>query len=477
MDDITQPDATTTDAERRGPSRRAVLGAAAWAAPVVVVASATPAFAASGESLNRTTPASPTFSADQNSTSQTLAVTLTGANGPVAGRAIAFSASGSTSTDWLTFTSGASATTDAAGLATVDLVYGTPKPANGSTFTITAIDPSDPSLSVTWTLTYQAVPNAVVVRVGTGSAALSSSSTAVFLEEYASAGTQVASLALPVAASGGNRPLTMSGTSTSEGELTRSADGRFLVLAGYGVAPGTASVAGTTAAAVNRVVGLVSGALASAPVIDTTTALSDFSSGNNPRSATSTDGSALWVAGGAGGVRYATRGASTSTGLTSESNLRHVDTNDGQLYVSSGSGTPRLATVGTGLPTSGTNTVTNLSFDTLPTSPYEYAFLNLSGSGSNADTLYVADNSASIVKYALVGTTWTRRGSVALSGVTGLAAVSTASGVTVYAASPSTLVKFLDTSGYNGTLAATPTTLATAGTNRAFRGVALAVSS
>ena len=38
--------------------------------------------------------------------------------------------------------------------------------------------------------------------------------------------------------------------------------------------------------------------------VDTTTALTDFATGNNPRSAASDNGTNLWVGGGAGGVRF-----------------------------------------------------------------------------------------------------------------------------------------------------------------------------
>ncbi|MGD0844616.1 MAG: hypothetical protein ABSA06_09655, partial [Geobacteraceae bacterium] len=79
--------------------------------------------------------------------------------------------------------------------------------------------------------------NLVVLRAGDGSGALSSAAAAVFLDEYTAAGTKVQSLAMPTVASGSNRPLTVAGSSTADGALRRSADGRFLTLAGYAAAP------------------------------------------------------------------------------------------------------------------------------------------------------------------------------------------------------------------------------------------------
>src|SRR5438309_1564029 len=88
--------------------------------------------------------------------------------------------------------------------------------------------------------------NIVIYRVGDGSAALAATATAVFLDEYTPAGTLVQSIAMPVS----GQQLTASGSATSEGFLTRSTDGAFIVLAGYAANAGTAAVAGTSASTV-----------------------------------------------------------------------------------------------------------------------------------------------------------------------------------------------------------------------------------
>ena len=68
--------------------------------------------------------------------------------------------------------------------------------------------------------------NLVVSQVGNGSAALSSAATATFLQEFSPLGAPVSTTALPTAASGLNRQMTLSGTATSEGFLTLYRDSR-----------------------------------------------------------------------------------------------------------------------------------------------------------------------------------------------------------------------------------------------------------
>lgn len=326
--------------------------------------------------------------------------------------------------------------------------------------------------------------NVVVYRVGAGGGALVNTGNAVFLDEFAPDGSRVQSIALPVAASGTNQPLIASGTATSEGLLARSADGRHLVLTGYGRAPGGGdSLSGTSATAVNRVVGRVD----ADGVVDTSTALTDYASANNPRSATSTDGSSFWVAGGAGGVRLAVLGATSSTAVsTTVANLRQLALFDGQLYTSTGSGSAvRIGTVGNGAPTDAGNPITTLPGLPVSTgSPYAFALLDLDPAELGVDTLYVADDGIGLLKYAKVAGTWVARGSVgsASDAYRGLVAAADGGAVTLYAtrkggsgaAGGGELVRLLDTSGYNGTLAGSPVVLATAATQTAFRGIAFA---
>jgi hypothetical protein len=316
----------------------------------------------------------------------------------------------------------------------------------------------------------------VVYRVGDGIGTLVNTGNAVFLDAFTSSGgAPTCSTALPIAASGNNHILVASGTATSEGFLTRSTDGRYIVLTGYDVAPGGSTSLTTTAAA--RVVGRVDGS----GNIDTTTALTDFAVGNNPRSAASTDGTNLWVGGAAGGVRYATLGATASTQLsTTVTNIRQTAIFGSQLYVSDSSGsTVRLGAVGAGTPTTSGQTITNLSGFPVSGSPYGFYFADLDGNGT-IETVYVADDAVGVTKYGLSGGTWTAEGTVGTGSDTyrGLTAIMSGGLASLYATrkNGTELVSLNDGSGAGGTFTGTWTAIATAATNTAFRGVAPAPS-
>lgn len=313
--------------------------------------------------------------------------------------------------------------------------------------------------------------NIVVYRIGTGVSAPTSASTAVFIDEYTPSGTLVQSIALPTAASAGINPLTASGSVSGEGLLSRSADGRFLVLSGYAAAPGVASIAGTSATITPRVVGLIDATGA----INTSTALTDFSTANNARSATSLDGTQVWVAGAGGGLRYATIGASTSTQLsTTLSNLRQLEIFAGQLYVDTSSGTAvRIGAVGSGTPTVTGQTISNLPGITLSGSPYAFALVHLGTSVAGLNTLYVADDALGVLKYSFNGSTWTASGSAG-GKYRGLIASTSGDTVTVFMSIDGELDTLSDSSGFNGTLSAMPAKIASAVTDTLMRGVAFA---
>nr|MDQ5837921.1 hypothetical protein [Acidobacteriota bacterium] len=122
----------------------------------------------------------------------------------------------------------------------------------------------------------------VVYRVGDGTAALGAGATAVFLDEYTTTGTLVQSVPMPTAVSGSNKRLTASGTATTEGYMTRSTDGRYLILAGYDANVGT-RVTSSNSSSINRVIGRVD----ASGTVDTTTALADNISPGNARGAAS----------------------------------------------------------------------------------------------------------------------------------------------------------------------------------------------
>jgi hypothetical protein len=331
--------------------------------------------------------------------------------------------------------------------------------------------------------------NLVIYRVGDESAPLANTGNPVFLDEYTTSGDVVQSVALPTVASGRNHPLVGSGTAESEGLLTRSTDGRYLLLTGYGITPpGPMKLGDTAAADVPRVIGRV-GFDGS---VDTSTSLTDFSDLNNPRSAVSTNGTDLWFAGGDGGVRYAPIGAASSTRLSTDAkNIRQVNIFGGQLYVSSQKKAYRVAAVGTGLPTTAGQSIVNLpGLPTDATFPNAFFFADLDGT-PGVDTLYVADDcmqgadpscatGGEIKKYSLVGDQWVANGAVGALYVHGLTGVVTGRVVTLYATASGlsgnggTLYMYEDRSGYNGPFSGSATTLASALSSQAFRGIALA---
>ena len=318
--------------------------------------------------------------------------------------------------------------------------------------------------------------NLVLYRVGTGSSALAASATAVFLDEYTPGGTLVQSIPMPTVVSAGNRRLTASGTATSEGYLTRSANGQFLIVPGYDAAPGATSIATSSSATVNRVIGRVD----ASGIVDTTTALTDAINAGSPRSATSTDGTELWISGTSstsGGLRYATHGATTSTSLiASPTNFRSVNIYDGQLYLSSAAGDVRMGSVGTGTPNTSGQTLTTLPNIGQSGSYTDFFFADLTATVPGVDTLYIVDDTANILqKFSFVSGAWSTNGSIAIAQPRGLTGVNQGTSTTLYiTAGGSTLRCLTDPSGYNATITGSVTSLATAATNTAFRGIALA---
>lgn len=352
--------------------------------------------------------------------------------------------------------------------------------------------------------------NLVIYRVGDGSAALSTSAAAVFLDEYKVTAGQaiVQSIALPsVATSSGNRALTATGTVTgggsitSEGLITRSPNGLFLLLTGYNATAGTPAIGASSsntanASPVARVVGIVP----NNGVVDTTTALVNTYDKNNIRSAVTLDGTTLSTAGASGtsntgalansdGVRSTTKGATTSTQLNStQSDDRQVNVFNSQIYFSTagtsgGIGSRGVYTLGTA---TAPGTVPTLVADTGSTSSPQAFFF------ANNLTLYIADDRVTaagggIQKYISSdnGSTFAlayRLSPPGPGGARGLTATVSGNNVMLYAttteAGANKLVTVTDTLSATMTPSPTPTftILATAPTNEVFRGVAFAPS-
>jgi len=307
--------------------------------------------------------------------------------------------------------------------------------------------------------------------------------TDVWLDEYTEAGALVGSMEMPTNAVGAYNPLTANGASTSEGLLTISPNEQYIALTGYDSVSGLSNNAPTaTSALVNRTVGILN---VSNGQLDTSTALTDASSASSVRSAITTDGTNIWVDGGAGGARYTTRGATTSVQLaTGTTNLRQIEiyptaaNPNGQLMISSASGSARLDTVGAGLPTTSGQTLANLpgTTGTSPTGPYAFVQLTL-GSGTLPDTMYVADDGASAIeKWSLESGSWVETGSEAMTAPRGITAVVTNGVVDVFVTSGSSTVitnidKFVDASGLDGTFSSGTNIITQLPAGEQFRGV------
>jgi hypothetical protein len=316
----------------------------------------------------------------------------------------------------------------------------------------------------------------VVVQAGDGSVALTSSAAAAFLKEFTLSGSALQSIALPTAAAGSNNALTLSGSASSEGFLTRSVNTNYLTLGGYNAAPGTS---GVTSGVGNRVVGRIS----MDGTIDTTTLLGDATGLGNIRSTVSNDGGQFWVGTSSGAVRYTTfgsTGASTQLNTAAPTNMRVVNIYNGQLYVSSASGTFQgVGTDGPGLPTTSGQTPALLNGFPTASGPmaYDYVF-------ADDNTLYVADDrntgSGGIQKWTQSAGTWSLKYTLSVTATTGLR------GLTGFADDAGNFILFGTTSESSANklvtitdlisatvlpVSETFTTLATAQTNTAFRGV------
>ncbi|WP_298223862.1 YDG domain-containing protein, partial [Flavobacterium sp.] len=346
-----------------------------------------------------------------------------------------------------------------------------------STSTLSGADAANYSLAQPTGLTANitAVPtftygNLVVARIGTGSAALTNAANPVFLNEYSTTGSAGITVALPSTTAGSINRILESGTSTSEAQLNLSTDGQYLTIGGYDAVVGQASVNST--AGIPRVIARVNNAGTIATSVLTSTI---HSSGF--RSVVTTDGSRYWTAGnGVGVTSLLHQGNTTPIAPTTISatvtNLRTVNIFNNQLYVSTGSGTQGIYKVGTGVPTTtGQTSVINIPQNGL------YAYQMVNRGGSNWNCYAVGDSSAGIYKWSSTdnGANWTARGSVSNAlPIYGITAANNGTSVDLYFTTVSAVLKLTDSAAFSANLTGTPSTVVTAPTNTAFRGIAFA---
>jgi hypothetical protein len=345
----------------------------------------------------------------------------------------------------------------------------------------------------------QSQPPAVsVLRVGANgsAAALSNTAAPVFIDTFASGIANQSgpsgTLAISTTTNGANRRLTMVGNATSEGGLSLSSDGRYLTLIGYDSAVGSASST-MFPASTNRVIARID----SAGNIDTTTVLANGeysgTAGTNVRGVVSADGSSYYVAGNGtgvgsantGGVRFVQHGVITSPTSPSvllapstgngTGNIRRTYLANGQLYaITNSSPFTGVNTIGTGTPTTAAQTMTNI-FGTGGSS-YDVFF-------ASATVAYLTDTRAiasggGLQRWNFNGSAWslayTLNGGLT-GGLSGLAGSLLSGGGIYFAAITANGAQLVTITDNLANIAAsgTFTTLATAPTNTAFRGVAI----
>lgn len=293
-----------------------------------------------------------------------------------------------------------------------------------------------------------------VARVGNGTVALANSAGPISILEFTSTGTLVQTINIP----SGDGGLQVSGSATGELAISRSADNTQLIIAGY-VPPytGTGGLQSRNATAAPR--GFVS--VNNDAVISSTTTLNNSYSGLSIRSGVSS-GTNFWFAGtngGSGGLVYSD---GTSQTQITNINSRVVSVHNGSLYYSTGSGTQGIYSF-SGLPTTSTNGTAYITGVVgQGTNPYDFVFNDLN------TIAYIADSTLGVQKFTWSGTAWNFAYNITTptTGLTGLEVDFSGENPVVFAVNPSNLYSYTDVG------AGQMTSIATAGANYAFRGLA-----
>ena len=256
--------------------------------------------------------------------------------------------------------------------------------------------------------------NLAVLRVGDGEQTLISSGNTLFLDQFATNGAYVSTMALP---DSGASALLISGVATSEGYMTLSGDGRLLAIAGYGTNRGslTNSLSSSTSASVPRVIGTVDGAGNFTLAASTSTQYN----ADNLRAAATDGSNNFWGAGSGGGTWYFGDAAPAASVQTNVTNCRVINDLNGSLVFSTQSGTNGLYFLA-GLPE--TNTATNLLFTTGSSSSPEDFDINAA-----TNLAYIADDSSTggLQRWQFTGGVWTNVYTLG-TGVSGIGARSLA---------------------------------------------------
>ncbi len=361
--------------------------------------------------------------------------------------------------------------------------------------------------------------NVVVYRIGDGVQTVTNLGQTVFLDEYttnqiiAQAGcsifsctplTPVQSIMMPTNWVGNQGPLIASGSENACGYMTRSSDGRYLVVPGYacsvayltnltgyafgsilgatnGDITGAYTTNAVTEADVPRVIGLVDG---NGNIYTTTTLTNVDEDGDDITAGASIDGTNLWVAGRQATksiVRFTTRGSMVSTAVCGAAILNTPRAIGIYGNVAGGAAlfTDRNTAFGQATDTSAAHNL--IAGDALPTNSFDASYiqiapvtngsmegfvmfnLNNANDGGNApDTLYLCDSAANftgehrnfggaVEKYCYVGTAWTYEGSIGAEDAFDVAGYQNGQTVSLYITEGTNADMYYqqDASGYN----------------------------
>jgi hypothetical protein len=325
-------------------------------------------------------------------------------------------------------------------------------------------------LKASTTLAQFTAGNLVVLQVGDGASPLINTGNKIVLREFSPQGASAFSVSISTTVN----PLIIGGTTSSEGALSLSSNGEYLVFGGYAQAlPNTTVLAGSSASAINRGIGLVDAAGSYTRIATS----ASFFTGNNIRGATSEGNNNYWASGSNNGTDYFGLNSPALTVQNSIANTRCISVVGGSLYFSCGSGSFGIYRAGSGLPlTSGqgvTAVITTSGTGSGSASPYGFYF------GAGLTVCYVADdrNPASgggIQKWIYSSGTWTLAytlGTGANYGARGVVADFSGPAPRVYATTSEGSLNRLVAINDAGA-GSTATTLATATANSIFRGLA-----
>ena len=312
-----------------------------------------------------------------------------------------------------------------------------------------------------------AAGNLAVLRLGDGQQTLVNSGNSIFVDQFTTNGTLVNSTSIPDAGTGA---LLLGGSATSEGGLTRSLDGRLLSFLAYHTNRGALSTAlsGSTGKTVPRALVTVD-ASGAVEIRQTSTTLF---TGSSPRAVVTDGTNRFWTAGGSQGTQFLQPSGPLSVIQSTIINTRDIRIFGGKLCFSTQSGEIGIYYLD-GLPV--TVSATNLLFATGTNSQPAAFALN-----TDWNLAYVADqrsaaNGGGIQKWTNSASGWqlSYLFKLGTTGAFGLAVDFSQAVPVLYAttaeSSDNRLIRIADTGAD-----AVVQKLASAGTNRWFRGVEFA---